>query len=258
MKTVLFLVITLVIASAQVFDWSGEWEVWDLIPKEDDVEKSECCVPQGVKIAQNACNPYLLDLKFNFSEPCEECPLLNGTVEIHELVINGQFIDLKKQSKLYGSYALYFPNNDTIVLDPGYVGNCKYILGNEDKSIITNTSDANAAFAWDGDWDIYEIYPAIPHKACCKPTMPLKITSDEYTGTIAFDLTFEDEECPDSMIGVVTHVNVSAFGGAFVTDHARGFYLQNETLLVECSGCVALLDKEDADIEMINIFPRVW
>ena len=254
MKSLIYITLILTLTSAQVYDWSGRWEVWDAFPLNFTIHKSQCCNPKDIKITQNSSNSSLLDIKFNFTTDKRYCRLLRNEIEIHETIINGQFIDLNRHSPMHGVYGLYRPNNDTISINPGLLGNCRWVLGNN-RSIKTNTTDANNAMNWAGKWKIDEVYPSIQDAKCCRPDDPIQIRQDRTTNTISYDLHYNSnrKDC-DIQENETIHFNVSVFGGAFIHRHVRAFYLRNESILVESGECVTIFSrtKEDEPSLIIN------
>ena len=252
MKSLIYLTLIFALATAQVFNWSGHWDVWDVVPRNHTIHISQCCAPSKVKISQNACNPFLIDVKFDFTNVKKACPVLKEEIEINEMIINGQFIDLKRHSHMRGVYGLYRPNNDTILIDPGFSGNCIWILGSK-KSIKTNTTDANNAINWAGSWKIDEMYPAVPDGTCCRPDEPLHIKQDRKTNTISYDLHYDSKRknC-DISTNETIHLNVSIFGGGFTHRHVRGFFLRNQSILVESGECVTIWSKKREDDSILT------
>lgn len=246
-KASLFICLSLIIfvANAQIFEWSGEWDIWDAMPRNSTVKLRNCCIPESIEISQHGKRDALVDVRIEFDEAGRKnCPEIDSDIlELKDQDIKfGLFEDVDKDSPLTGSRALFRPNNNTIQFNPGVYGNCIWILGNEN-SIITNSSAPHRGINWEGVWDFDFDYPVIEGNDCCEPDYPVHIEEDKKNKRVRYDLFVSDTKCPPEYMGL-THFDMSVDGGAFLDPTGgKGFLLQNGSMLIEWGLCVTALKK---------------
>ena len=243
MKKFILIALFLSISFAQVFDWQGDWKVWDVLPYRSDINKDTCCVPDSVRIDGNSSDQTQIMLSLTFSKADPRCPTLNGNIVIREDIKNGEFFD----PKFNGFKAVFRPNNNTIVMYPGIAGNCKWILGGPN-SVLTNTTDANRAQNWEGAYSLSAVYPLKTGDKCCIVEYPIIIKQDNSTDTISgLYAAPNDKHCPHEARGRILEFNASIDGGAYDYPEGRavGWMLKNGTMLEKYWGCVYVSDKMD-------------
>jgi len=242
MKGVILFVFALSVCFAQNYNWSGTWTVWDAIPYNYTVPKEQCCIPSNITAVPDNDIPNKVTFFITFNSLV--CPNLNGRISFTETINQGRFVDPTPNLVVYMANATYFPNNNTIRFAPGINGNCILELGNN-ISIVTNTTDINARFNWEGAWYYHDnVFPAFENVQCCKPLQPLVIKKDPVTNTIVFIEDFPSDPACGAYRGQTTLFNVSIFTGSFEANPAyRAYYLQNQTVLFETGACWYIWDK---------------
>ena len=243
MKSIILIFILISVTSAQIFDWSGDWTVWDVVPHKKSTTKDKCCTPKSINIIQNLSHADRLYIKLIFDDLSQECPEIENVVHIFQRIRLGRFHDITNSSSLKGISGIFRPNNRTILIDPGLKGNCQWELGNH-HSIVTNKS-SNFDNNWEGSWEIDFVYPDLPEANCeCLPKSPFIIKQDNSRDMIDYTLTFDNQKCDQELLGTHTY-RESNVGGAVTDKYGIGFLLPNGTQLIESykTGCVWGLSK---------------
>jgi hypothetical protein len=239
----IFIGFIIVMASAQLYPWQGDWKVWNIIP---GTHIGRCCKPSSVKITVDTKDSNILHF-FIDMPPQPECPSYPQPIVITESVSLGRFHDKNPNSTLINFRGSFYPNNNTIVITPGPLGTCKWVLGSP-ISINTNTSESNLAMAWEGPWVIDATYKGTPDAKCCLPLTPLIVKEDVDTFTISFNSYYpKQDECSIELNENTLAVNTTVSGGAFETHGITGYYLPNGTMLTERTGCIKWWSKWSAN-----------
>jgi len=181
---------------------------------------------------------------------------------------------INETSLLNGTLGEYILTNRTIVLASGY-GNCIWMLGSN-ISIITNISAYT--FNWAGQWNLLTSYPAYSGVSqCCLPAFPVFMTSDSFTRTVNYTLTYNNtvnsttstnstgtnssnasntttgnssSVCASYIPNGSYTMNTSMIGGSFFdnTSLLIAFSLSNGSILVQTQNCFWVLQKSGTSL----------
>ena len=237
MKIILTLALLFALVSSQNLPWEGLWTVWDVIL---DKSIGRCCVPSSIKITKETNNPNQLNFFMELPPQNPECPSGSDKITFSETVEFGSFNDTNPASGFKGMHGKFFPNNNTIVIHPGPLGNCKWVLGSS-ISIKTNDTETIRKLPWEGPWVVDSTFKPRADSKCCLPLTPKIVKIDQKRlELIMLEYFPVQEDCPEELNGKTIFIKTNIAGGSFISEDLKRetYYLQNNTVLSWSYGCV--------------------
>jgi hypothetical protein len=241
MKAILLVAVLFFTASAQVFNWKGQWTVFNVFPAPAET----ICLPRLVNIYQGQVNVDQIRVHFFFPRMAE-CANFKPDSFYPTSVALGKFV-FYGTSGLSGVVFTFFANNNTIQMSEGYLGQSIIELGSY-STVTTNTSNYYTDIKWEGLWS-YSYYKAREDAVCCLPVQPIVLRQDRVTNTVEANVYIpkDQTECPIS--GQVVNFNNTIVDGVMRNSQTLVFYLQNQTMLAETNGCVVIYSRVDESLD---------
>jgi len=234
MKSFIIIFVTCLLFSchAQDFNWGGDWQVWNVIAPDNS---TQCCSPQTINIIQDSNTSRNLTAQFTFdTESNMGCPTGLFTENVTVNLGQGQISDASLSP--YLSTIAYYINNNTILLNG--TNGCLIELGNENSTQTNLTGIYYTAENATGNWVFVTWYPPNPGDQCtCIEQSPSPQIADAATQTVAINVTYPTNGCPEGVAGQTIHINVSiavdygSFFNKFVSNMNQ-FLLPNGTYML--------------------------
>jgi len=231
MKSFIIVFVTCLLFSchAQDFNWGGYWEVWNVIAPDNN---TQCCVPQAIHIIQDTNTSRNLTAQFTFDTELDaECPA--GLITQDVIVNLGQAQILNATESPYLFTIFYRPNNNTILVNVS--DGCQIELGNENSTQTNLTQIPYTAENATGNWVLVTFYPPNQGDQCtCIVQSPFSQIADAATLTVAYNVTYPTNGCPEDIAGQTFSTNGSIaedFGNYFNISDASQFLLPNGTFM---------------------------